>query len=103
MIEKSKQELEQLLHEAMENIVIKAAEGCEPLSVDGYKDHLQSLRKRYRPGLRAHMSFYHLDIQNEDIKSKFVDFISVKFKDFINKKRLNVIQPVLPSEIRATP
>ena len=92
MNEKSKQELEQLLHEAMKSIVIEAPEGYEPISVDIYKDRLQSLRKHYQPGLNSHMRSYYLNIQNEDIKSKLVDFINVQFKDFINEK-FNVIQP----------
>ena len=92
MNEKKKQELEQLLYEAMESLIIEAPEGYEPISIDTYKDRLQSLRKHYRPRLNSYMSSYYLDIQNEDIKSKLVDFINVQFKDFINEE-FNVIQP----------
>ncbi len=92
MNQETKQELEQLLHEAMETVVIESPEGYEPISVDTYKKHLQSLRKHYRPDLRSQMSFYHLNIQNEAIKSKLLDFIKTQFKDLINEE-LNVIQP----------
>ena len=92
MTEKRKKELRQLLNEAMENIVIDSPEGYEPISIDTYKKHLQSLRKQYRPGLNSHIRSYSLDIQNEDIKSKLLDFIKVELTDFINEE-LNVIQP----------
>ena len=65
MNEKKKQELEQLLYEAMESLIIEAPEGYEPISIDTYKDRLQSLRKHYRPRLNSYMSSYYLDIQNE--------------------------------------
>ena len=83
MNEKSKQELEQLLHEAMDSIVIEEPEGYEPISVDKYKEHLQALRKQYRPDLTSLTTSYsHLNIQNEAIKSKLLDFITAQFKDF---------------------
>ena len=87
-----KEELRQLLNEAMENIVIDSPEGYEPISIDTYKKQLQSLRKHHRPDLRSRMSFYYIDIQNEAIKSNLLDFIKGQFKDFINEE-LNVIQP----------
>ena len=94
MNEKSKQELEQLLHEAMDSIVIEEPEGYEPISVDKYKEHLQALRKQYRPDLTSlTTSYYHPNIQNEAIKSKLLDFITAQFKDFINEERGNLIQP----------
>ena len=94
MNEKSKQELEQLLHEAMDSIVIEEPEGYEPISVDKYKEHLQALRKQYRPDLTSLTTSYsHLNIQNEAIKSKLLDFITAQFKDFINEEHGNLIQP----------
>ena len=92
MTEKRKQELRQLLNEAMENIVIDSPEGYEPISVDTYKKQLQSLRKHHRPDLRSWMSFYYIDIENEAIKSNLLDFIKAQFKDFINEE-FHVIQP----------
>ena len=90
---KTKQELEQLLHEAMETVVIESPEGYEPISVDTYKKYLQSLRKQYRPDLNSLTTSYYLpDIQNEAIKSELLDFIKAQFKDLINEE-LNVIQP----------
>ncbi|MDE0482019.1 MAG: HEPN domain-containing protein [Candidatus Poribacteria bacterium] len=88
----TKQELEQLLHEAIVHLKINNAEFVEPITVETYKENLQSLRKHYRPDLASQMSFYHLDIQNEVIKSKLLDFINVHLKDYINKEE-NLIQP----------
>ena len=93
MKEETKQELEQLLCKARQSIVIEVPEGYEPISVDTYKKHLQSLRKHYRSDLRTQMSFYYLDIQNEAIKSKLLDFIKAQFKDFINEEHDNLTQP----------
>ena len=94
MNEKSTQELEQLLHEAMESLIIEAPEGYEPISIDTYKKHLQSLRKQYRPDLTSLTTFYyHPNIGNEAIKSKLMDFITAQFKDFINEEHGNLIQP----------
>ncbi len=93
MNQETKQELEQLLHEAMETIVIESPEGYEPISVDKYKRHLQSLRKQYRPDLNSLTTSYYLpDIQNEAIKSELLDFIKAQFKYLINEE-LNVTQP----------
>ena len=93
MTEERKQELRQLLNEAMQSVIIERPEGDEPISVDTYKKHLQSLRKRYRPDLNSlTTSYYRPDIQNEIIKSKLLDFIKAQFKDLINEE-LNVIQP----------
>ena len=94
MNEKSKQELEQLLHEAMDSVVIEEPEGYEPISVDTYKEHLQALRRQYRPDLTSlTASYYRPNIQNEAIKSKLLDFITAQFKDFINEEHGNLIQP----------
>lgn len=93
MNQETKQELEQLLHEAMESMVIEAPDGYEPMSVDSYKKHLQSLRKQYRPDLTSlTTSYYRPDIQNEAIKSELLDFIEAQFKDFINEEH-KVTQP----------
>ena len=93
MKEETKQKLEQLLCKAMKSIVIEVPEEYEPISVDIYKKHLQSLREHYRPDLRRQMSFYYLDIQNEAIKSNLLDFIKAQFIDFINEEHGNLIQP----------
>ena len=65
MTDARKEELTQLLNEAMENIVIEPSKFVEPITVETYKENLQSLWKHYRPDLDTQMSFYHLDIQNE--------------------------------------
>lgn len=94
MTEKRKDELRQLLQEAMPNVVIEAPEGYEPISVDTYKKHLMSLRKQYRPDLTSlTRSYYHPKIHNEAIKSKFLEFIIAEFKGFINEEHGNLIQP----------
>lgn len=78
----------------METVVIESPEGYEPISVDTYKKHLQSLRKQYRPDLTSLTTFYyHPDIQNEAIKSELLDFIKAQFIDFINEEHDNLIQP----------
>lgn len=92
MTEVRKQELRQLLQEAMQNIAIEPSEFVEPITIETYKENLQSLQKHYRPDLGTRMSFYHLDIGNETLKSKLLNFINGQFKDYINNEH-NVIQP----------
>ena len=92
MTDETKEELRKLLEEAIENLLIDSSEFIEPISVDTYKKHLQTLRKHYQPDLASQMSFYHLDIQNEVMKSKLLDFINVHLRDYINKEE-NLIQP----------
>ncbi|MCY4569018.1 MAG: HEPN domain-containing protein [Candidatus Poribacteria bacterium] len=94
MTEERKEELRQLLEEAMRTVVIEAPEGYEPISVDTYKKHLMSLRKQYRPDLTSlTRSYYHPKIHNEAIKSKLLEFIIAEFKGFINEEHGNWIQP----------
>ena len=94
MTKERKEELRQLLNEAMENIVIDSPEGYEPISIDTYKKYLQSLRKQYRPDLNSLTTvYYRPNIQNAAIKSKFLDFIKSEFKDFINEEHGTAIQP----------
>lgn len=92
MTNERKEELRQLLEESIENIVIEPSKFVEPITVDTYRENLQSLQKHYRPDLATRMSFYHLDIRNETLKSKLLNFINVQFKNYINNEH-NVIQP----------
>ena len=88
----TKQELEQLLHEAIEHLKINNAEFVEPISVETYKENLRILQEHYLPDLKTKMSYYSIKIHNKEIESKFQNFINVQFKDFINKKH-RVMQP----------
>lgn len=92
MTEQRKQKLKHLLSEAMETLVIESPEGYESISVETYREYLQSVRKHYRPDLDSLTRLYYPNIQNEDIESKLLDFIKVEFKDYINEK-VEVIQP----------
>jgi len=92
MTEERKLELQQLLQEAMEIVVIESPEGYESISVETYREYLQSVRKHYRPDLDSLTRLYYPNIQNEDIESKLLDFIKVEFKDYINEE-VEVTQP----------
>ena len=77
MTEDKKQELTQLLHEALEHLRISNAEFVEPISVETYKENLKILREHYSPDLNTEMSYYSLEIQNKEIESKLLNFINV--------------------------
>ena len=51
MTEKRKQELRQLLQEAMPNVVIEVPEQYKPISVEKYRECAKAFRKSYRPDL----------------------------------------------------
>lgn len=82
----TKQELEQLLHDAIVHLKINNAEFVEPISVDTYIENLKILREYYFPDLKTKMSYYSLEIYNKEIELKLLNFMKVQFKDYINIK-----------------
>ena len=74
MTVKRKQELEQLLREAMESLIIEAPEGYEPISVEKYREDAKAFQKSYRPDLSFILE-YRPNIQNDAVKSKLFNFM----------------------------
>lgn len=83
MTKKRKQELRQLLEEAMKCVVIEAPEGYEPISVEKYRECAKAFRESYRPNLSFILSYYTPNIQNETMKSKLFNFMKEELADYI--------------------
>ena len=83
MTEKRKQELRQLLQEAMPNVVIEVPEQYKPISVEKYRECAKAFRKSYRPDLSYILLYYRPNIQEEEVKSKLFNFIKEELADYI--------------------
>ena len=83
MTEERKQELRQLLQEAMQTVIIEAPEGYEPISFEKYKEYAKAFRKSYRPDLSFYLFYYMPNIDNEAVKSKLFNFIKEELADYI--------------------
>ena len=84
MTEKRKQELQQLLDEAMPNVVIEGPEGYKPISVEEYRDCAKAFRKSYKPDLSFILD-YQLNIQDDAVKSKLFNFMKEELVDYIHE------------------
>ena len=92
MTEERKQELKQLLQEAMENLEIRqrSADGSPlpPIDVRGYRAHLQQYWKSYSETSLWVVMAYEPNIGDENAKSKLLDFIRVEFASFIDEDKI---------------
>jgi hypothetical protein len=85
MNQETKQELEQLLHEAMETVVIEPPEGYEPISVEKYRECTKAYRESYRPDLSFILLYYRPNIQDDAVKSKLFNFMKEELVDYIRE------------------
>ena len=83
MTEERKQELRQLLSEALQYVIIEVPEGYEPISVEKYRECAKAFRKSYRPDLSSILLYYSPKIQEEAVKSKLFNFIKEELADYI--------------------
>ena len=82
MTEERKQELAELLEEAMEEVVIKSRSGDKLISIDKYREDVQACRQAYRPDL-SYLFHYHPEIKDDVVKSKLFDFIKEELAAYI--------------------
>ena len=90
MNEERKQELTQLLHEAMEYLEIQPRYTHPPLrsiDTDQYKWYLQESWTSYSPDFERLVNQFKLEI-NTDTKSKLLDLISSELDPFIHEGRI---------------
>lgn len=108
MTEERKEELRQLLQEAMENIEIilrfsaitsvpqsksMSIEEYEeyrkrnPMPIEEYRKSIQAQRKSYRPDLTATMLHYHPEICDNVIKSKLLNCIKAELAEYIREHK----------------
>ena len=78
---KCQQNLEQLLNEAIKDVVIKSFSGHN-ISIDKYRECVQARRRAYRPDL-SYIFDYRPNIQNDMMKSKLFDFIKKELATYI--------------------
>ena len=83
MTEERKQELKQLLSEAMPSVILEAPDQYEPISVEKYRECAKAFRKSYRPDLSYILLYYRPNIQEERVKSKLFNFIKEELADYI--------------------
>ena len=90
MTEQRKEELRQLLNEAMENLEIVSRFTYPPMpsiDIDKYKWHLRKSWTSYSPNSAWFVNHYKIDT-TEDTKSKLLDFIKTELDPFINEDRI---------------
>ena len=108
MTEKRKEELRQLLNEAMENIEIilrfppitsllqhetMSIEESEEyrkrnsMPIEEYRESIQAYRRSYRPDLTATMLNYYPEIRDNVIKSKLLNCIKVELAEYIREHK----------------
>ena len=86
MTEERKQELRQLLDEAIPKVVIEVPERYKSISVEEYKEYAKAFRESYRPDLSSAVLYYSPNIQDEEVKSKLFNFIKEELADYILQK-----------------
>ena len=84
MTEERKQELRQLLCEAMQSVIIEAPEGYKPMSVEKYGEDAKAFRKSYRPDLSFILD-YRLNIQDKAVESKLFNFMKEELANYIRE------------------
>ena len=82
MTEERKEELRQLLSEAMQSVIIEGPEQYKPISVEKYRECVKAFRKSYRPDLSS-ILHYRSNIQDNAVKSKLFDFIKEELADYV--------------------
>ena len=89
MTEERKQELRQLLNEAMENLELRSYGGFDGLSItlDQYKRHLQRAWSSYSENSLWIVQHFTVDISGE-IRAKFLEFIKVELDAFIHEDKI---------------
>lgn len=89
MTQEKKQELRQLLQEAIENLEIRPYGGFEGLSItpDQYKWHLQRAWSSYSEKSLWIVQHFTVDISGEK-KSKFLEFIKAELEAFIHEDKI---------------
>lgn len=90
MNKERKQELTQLLNEAIEDLEILPRYTDPPLTpigIDRYKGYLQRSWTSYSPGAEQRVRQFKLEI-NTDTKSKLLDFMSSELDPFIHEGRI---------------
>ncbi|MDE0424324.1 MAG: hypothetical protein OXN25_05610 [Candidatus Poribacteria bacterium] len=89
MTEERKQELRQLLNEAMENLELRSYGGFDGLSItlDKYKRHLQRAWSSYSENSLWIVQHFTVDISGE-IRAKFLEFIKVELDAFIHEDKI---------------
>ena len=89
MTEERKQELKQLLNEAMASLVIRPQRsGLPSMDVQEYRNYLQRRWKFYPEDSISVLIRYKPDIVNDTTKSKLLDFIRAEFAPFIHEDRI---------------
>ena len=92
MTEGRKEEIKQLLQEAMENLEIRQrsvnGSPLSPIGIQGYRDHLRQYWQSYSDTSLWVVRSYEPNIVNEDVKSKLLDFIREEFAQFIHEDRI---------------
>ncbi len=84
MTEERKQELRQLLEDAMQSVIIEGPEQYEPISVEKYRECVKAFRKSYRPDLSS-ILHYRSNIQDNAVKSKLFNFMKEELADYIRE------------------
>ena len=87
MTDERKQELKQLLNEAMPSVIIEVPEGYKPISVEEYRECVKAFRKSYRPDL-SFILYYWPNIQDDAVKSKLFNFMKEELVDYIREDEL---------------
>lgn len=90
MTEERKEELKQLLEEAMENLEIRPYGGFDGLSItlNQYKRHLQQSWTSYSKNSLWIVEHFTLDISG-NTKSKLLDFMRVELDSFIHEDKIS--------------
>ena len=99
MTKERKQELRQLLQEAMESIVITRNSMAtmlvlqgKSMSIEEYRECLQTRRRSYRPDLIVTDLAYRPEIQDDVIKSKLLNFIRAELKNYIREHKHKLVR-----------
>ena len=89
MTDERKQELTELLQEAMENLEIRPYGGFQGLSITPvqYKWHLQQAWSSYSKNSLWIVQHFTVDISGET-KSKFLEFIKAELDPFIHEDKI---------------
>ncbi len=89
MTEERKEELKQLLEEALENLEIRPYSGFEGISIflNAYKRHLQQVWTSYSQNSLWIVTHFSLDIRG-NIKSKLLDFMRMELDSFIHEDKI---------------
>lgn len=89
MTEAKREELKQLLQEAMENLEIQQRSAnsspLSPMDLHGYRVHLRQYWQSYSDTSYWVVGSYESNIVNEDVKSKLLDYIREEFAQFIHE------------------